>query len=187
MPIDAAQILVAVGGKIMIATNSTPAPVDEAAAWPAGWIDFGIANNDGVRIAAGFTREDIDGWQVLDPVRVLTTARSISLAFTLRQLNQEALKLAFQGGSVTTISPGHLRYDLPADAQIDERALGIEAVDGAKVARVIVPRAYVSENVEIPLTKGGPAEVPITMRVLATTGASPAYILGNTAALAATP
>jgi hypothetical protein len=178
MALSASEIVVGATGNVRVAPVGTTAPVDVATAWAAGWIDLGYATEDGVTLSNERTTEDIMAWQALDPVRTVGTARLTTVSFQLMQWNETTVPLAFGGGTVTPTAgpPAHYRYDPPADATPDERALGIQWADGTKVYRLIIPRAVVTESVETNLVKNAAGLLPLTFRALGTDGAASWYI-----------
>lgn len=184
---DVDEIVVAANGKILVAPVGTVAPIDIATAWGAGWIDLGFANEDGVTFTDAREIDEIAVWQLFYPARRIVTARDATVAFVLAQWNEETVRLAFGGGTVTTTAgpPAHYRYDPPDPQTIDERALGIEWVDGTKTYRLIVARAMLTENVETNLVRSGAAQLPITMGIIGESGVKPWYLRTNDPAFAA--
>lgn len=181
------QIVVAGTGSILVAPVATVAPVDVATPWAAAWIDLGYTNEDGVTFTDEKTVEDIMLWQLFYPGRTIVTARNSTAAFSLAQWNKDTVPLAFGGGTITTTPgpPAHYRYSPPAPGTVDERALGIEIVDGSVIKRFIIPRCVVSEAVETNLVKSTAANLPITVKALGTDGVDPWYFRSNSAAYAA--
>lgn len=184
---DTDEIVVAGNGKILIAPVGTTAPTDIATAWAAGWIDLGYASEDGVTINKTRDIEELMVWQSLYPARRIVTAEDFTVSFNLAQWNEDSVKLAFGGGAVTTTAgpPAHYLYTPPAAGVLDERALGVEWVDGSKIYRLIVARCMISDNVETQLTKSGMSELPLTLGVIGDEGVSPFLIRTNDPAWAA--
>lgn len=187
MPQNRNELVVAGAGKVMVAPVGTVAPADPVAAWPAGWIDLGYTNDDGVTFTDARTIEEINVWQLFYPARLVVTARDARLGFALAQWNEETVRLAFGGGTITTTAgpPEHYRYDPPAPESLDERAMGIEWVDGVKQYRLIVPRGVIADDVETNLTRSGMAELPVTFRAIGEAAVNPWYLRTNDTSWAA--
>jgi hypothetical protein len=186
MPKSTSQITVGANGSIHVASAGTAAPSDIATPWAAGWVDLGYANNDGVKFTDAKTTERIDVWQLFYPARHIVTARDTKASFVLRQWSKDTVKLAFGGGTITTTAgpPAHYLYLPPDPGSLDERAIGIEWIDGTKVYRLVLPRVLVTESVETNLVKTGAADLPITVGVMGVDGASPWSLRTNDPAFA---
>ena len=184
MALDADQILVPGTGRVLIAATGTTAPTDTTTAWAAGWKNLGYTTDDGVMLRPNLEVTDITAWQSFEPVRRVVTSRGLTVAFTLLQMTQEALQLAFNGGSfaagtgITTYTPG-------SAGSIYERALGVEAVDGDKIVRLVVPQVDISDVGDIPFTKTGAANIPLTLAMLNTAGGAPFTIIADADAIEA--
>lgn len=174
MPKDSDEVVVGANGQIFVAPVGTAQPADMAA-FSASWIDLGFANEDGVTVTVGKDVENIGAWQSMFPIRRVVTARDMSLSFALRQWNEVNLPLAWGGGTVTTDAgpPVHHRYEPPSPEDLDERALAIEWLDGAKVYRLFVARGIVMEAVESVINKGVASDLPITFGAVSDTGILP--------------
>lgn len=182
--LDADELFVAGTGKVLIAPVGTAAPADEDTAFAAGWIDLGYVTPEGVKMNVEWDREDIDAWQSPDPLRTLWTARRITFTFALRQWNENNIPLAFGGGAVVdNPAATHKKYEFPATIGPNPKALAIEAVDGLEVARIITPRADLNDNVEVTFARTQNSDLALSMRVLASSGVAPAYILGDPSVL----
>lgn len=177
----AGETIVAGNGKIMVAPVGTTSPLDADDAWPAGWVDLGYANEDGVTVTPGLETEDIPAWQTPYPIRTVVTTRRLTVAFVLRQWNKDTVRLALGGGTITALTApqtGH-KYSPPAPEFLDERELGIEWVDGTKQYRWIVPKVILREDVEIQLQRGDAANLPLNFGLLAPASGDPWYLLSN--------
>lgn len=181
------EIVVAGNGKIFVAPLGTTAPTDIATAWAAGWIDLGYASEDGVTISKTRDIEALGVWQSFFPARRIVTGEDFTVSFNLAQWNEDSVKLAFGGGTITTTAgpPIHYLYTPPAAGVIDERALGIEWTDNTKIYRLICARTMVTDNVETQLTKSGMSELPLTIGVIGQDSVSPFLIRTNDPAWAA--
>lgn len=169
MPVDPNEIVVAGNGRIFVAPVGTAAPTDTATAWPAGWVDLGYATEDGVTISKGRDVTEVRVWQSRLAVRRFVTSETLDVSFSLVQWNADTIPLAFGGGDVVTAG-GVSTYTPPESGALDERAVGIEWVDGDRVHRLVLERSMVSDAVETNLNATSPAELPITMSALAVAG-----------------
>lgn len=183
MPNDVDEIVVGADGAIWVAPVGTAAPADESAAPAAGWVELGLASEDGATFRDGKTLEVIPVWQLFHAARRIVTARDTSVSFVLRQWNDANVPLAFGGGAVTVAAAGHFKYDPPAAGEIDERSLLLDWHDGAKDYRLVIVRGMVTENVETKLVKNAASDLPITFAVNGSDAGSPWYLLTNDPAL----
>lgn len=174
---DTDEIVVGANGTIWVAPVGTTAPADEVAAPAAGWIDLGYASEDGVTFNDSRTLDAISVWQLFYAARRIVTEVETTISFVLRQWNKNTVPLAFGGGTVSTPTAGHHKFVPPAAGTIDERALMVDWVDGAKHYRLVVPKGVATEAVETNLTKSGAADLPIGFAVLGTDGVDPWYLL----------
>lgn len=174
MALSSEEVFVAGGGHVYIATIGTTAPTDTTTAWAAGWAELGYTTDAGVVITPGQTITDIPAWQSRYPVRRIVTAETFDVEFGLLQWNTDTLSLAFRGGTWVgdTYTPG-------AAGTVDERALGIEAIDGDKIARIIVPRGMVTDVGGINMVRTGANPIPITFSALADETDDPFTIIAD--------
>lgn len=184
MALDADQILVAGGGRVLIAPLGTTAPTDTTTAWAAGWKNLGYTTDDGVVLRPNLTVTDINAWQTFEPVRRIVTNRGLTVAFTLLQLTREALLIAFNGGTFTP-GTGIVTYEPGEPGSVYERALGVEATDGTKIVRLVIPRVDISDVGDIPFTKGSATQVPLTLAMLGVSGSAPFTIIADDDAIEA--
>ena len=162
MALAADEVFVAGGGHVYIADIGATEPTDTTTPWDADWVELGYTTDAGVTITPGQTITDIPAWQSRYPVRKIVTAETFDVAFSLLQWNQDTLSLAFRGGTWVgdVYTPGEAGV-------VDERALGIEAIDGDKITRIIIPRGMVTDVGGINLVRTGANPLPITFSALA--------------------
>ena len=175
MPKSTTQITVGANGSIFVAPVGTAAPSDIATAWAGTWVDLGYASPDGVTFTDSRTMERIAVWQLFYPGRFIITERDAMASFVLRQWSKDTVKLAFGGGTITTTAgpPAHYLYTPPSPEVIDERAIGIEWIDGTKIYRLVMPRVMVTDSVETKLARTSAADLPIKVGIMGTDGSSP--------------
>lgn len=162
MALEADEVFIAGGGHVYVADIGATEPTDTTTAWDADWVELGYTTDAGVTITPSQTITDVPAWQSRYPVRRIVTAENFEASFSLLQWNQDTLSLALRGGTWVgdVYTPG-------AAGVVDERALGIEAIDGAKIARIIIPRGFVTAVGGINMTRTGANPIPITFSALA--------------------
>jgi hypothetical protein len=172
--LTADEVFIAGGGHVYVADVGATEPTDTTTAWDADWVELGYTTEDGVTITPGQTITDIPAWQSRYPVRRIVTAENFEASFSLLQWNQDTLSLALRGGSWVgdVYTPG-------AAGVVDERALGIEAIDGDKIARIIIPRGIVTTVGGINMTKTAANPIPITFSALGTEGEDPFTVIAD--------
>lgn len=177
MAIDSDQILVAGGGKVLLAPVGSTAPTDTTTAWDGAFKDLGYTTEDGVVLSPNLSVTDIEAWQSFEPVRRIVTGRGMTISFTLLQMTREALLMAFNGGSFTGTTT--VTYTPGSAGSIYERMLGVEAVDGDKIVRLVIPRVEISDVGDIAFTKTGATEIPLTLAMLGSSGGSAFTIIAD--------
>lgn len=162
MALTADEVFIAGGGHVYVADVGATEPTDTTTPWDGDWVELGYTTDDGVTITPGQTITDVPAWQSRYPVRRIVTAETFEAAFSLLQWNQDTLSLTFRGGTWVgdVYTPG-------AAGVVDERALGIEAIDGDKIARIVIPRGMVTDVGGINMTRTGGNPIPITFSALA--------------------
>lgn len=178
-----AEIVVGSDGKILTAPVGTAAPANASAAWPAGWVDLGYADEDGVTLRFGVDVESIKVWQQFFAVRRQVTDREATSAFNLAQWSAETVPFALGGADVTELTAGEYKIAAPTPQDLDERALGVEWVDGTKIYRFICPRGIVDDEVEVEINRSTPSLLPVGYSVLGPASGDAWYILTNDPAL----
>lgn len=163
---DTSQLRVGLTGAIYLAPVGTAEPDATLGAWPAGWVDLGLVDEDGMPEFTPST--DVTPhrlWQKTFPGRYDVTGRSAELTFTLAQKTGTNLKLAFGGGTITALAaPGDFKYAPPAPtAGLYEKAVGLEVVDGAIIDRYVLRRAFVSDVGAIEFKKDTLTKFPLTV------------------------
>lgn len=172
------EVVVGANGSIYVGDVGATAPADILDTIdPAEWIELGYTNEDGVTLTDTKEIEDINAWQSFYAIRKIMTAKSGQVAFNLLQWNGATVRLAFGGGTVTQDQAGAYRYTPPAPGPIDERAMIVEWVDGAKNYRLVCARGLVSEDVETNLTKSAAGELPIVFGFVGEEGVDTWYLL----------
>lgn len=185
---DADELVVAKNGQVYVAPIGTPLPTDPDEALNAAFIGLGYVTEDGATLTVSPEVTDFMAWQSRQPIRRELTAQEIQVSFGLQQWNEETVPLAFGGGQITTLGGGAgYRYDFPEDSDsLDERALVLDAQDGAVHHRFVFPRGNVTEAVETQFQRGATAVLPVTFKALEPTeGGRPGYYLTDSPDFAA--
>lgn len=180
MPASSSQIVIGGTGKVYVAPVGTAAPADHVTAWVAAWVDLGYTSEDGVTFGEARSVESIAAWQAFNPVRRIVTSIDTTIAFVLRQWSKDTVKLAFGGGTITQVAAAagppaiaaHSLFTPPDPSVLDERAVGLEWVDGTKIYRLTTPKAILTEGVETNIARTAASDLPLTMGVVGTDGAT---------------
>ncbi|WP_322767682.1 hypothetical protein [Frankia sp. Cr1] len=154
-------------GMVMVAAVDTAAPVDATSAWPSGWSQLGAITDDGVKGKYDTSYEDVNIWQQLAPVRKLAKEVKFSLEFTANEWNRVTLPLYFSGGTITDLTTvGHSRISIPAIPTPDERAFGVEFVDGLNYWRLVMPKGMVTGRGDLTINSKKAVEMQMTIEGL---------------------
>lgn len=169
MALESPEVRVFGTGNIYVAPVGTsfPATVSAAVDPDAGWVDLGYTTEEGARFQ--FSREvnRIPAWQSFDPIRMVVTGVPKQVMFDLQQWNQNTLKLALGGGTVTEPSAGEYQYEPPSEEFVDERALIVEGRDGDYTYRFCYRRAFNEQPVDFAMVRETSSPLPIGMSILA--------------------
>lgn len=178
MALDADQVRVGVTGHLFTAPVGTAPPDDVTAAWAAAWRDLGYLSDDGPALTPSTDKTDIMVWQSLAAVRTIMTARSYELKYTLMQSNIDTFVLAMGGGEVTAegVAPNEVfHYTAPLASDVDERAFGLEVIDGDLVYRFVFPRGLVTDVGDIAFTRSDAIKYELTTTVMAVDDVTPLF------------
>lgn len=172
---DANNIYVAGTGTIYVGPVGTAGPTNIATALNAAFKATGFTSEDGVTITPSQDVNEIRVWQSQYPARRVVTGRTLEAQFNAMEWTQETVKMVFSGGTFvdTAGPPAYTTYTPPATADIYERALVIETVDGAKVQRLHIPRVMVSDVGDIQWVRADAAALPITLALVAADATTP--------------
>lgn len=157
---DADNIVIGSSGSVWVASTSAQAPTTAGTALGGGWTDLGFVSEDGATFTQGMDITDIGAWQSFFPVRRIITARSVQVAFALREWKEATLEFAL-GGTVAANSD-EFKYTPPDPEDFDQRSLCLEWADGTKAYRLYIPVGIVSEAVETTLARTAAADLPVT-------------------------
>src|SRR3954452_20810030 len=177
---NAGETLVVPAGTISVAPLATAAPADEVAALNAGFVDLGYTTEDGFTFRYNEDKGEVRAWQSGYRIRSIVNQRNAELAFVLEQWNKESMRLAFGGGTFTTVTAGHFKFTPPGiNDAIYQRELVVSFNDGAKHYRIVVPKAEVTDQVETQLQRGQQSNLPLTLTVIGADVGDPWYGLSD--------
>lgn len=169
MALNADELVVASNGNVYTAPTGSTLPDYISTALDAAWVDLGYTDEDGVQFTASQDSTDVYGWQSFTPLRRILTGKTFEFSFNLHQWNEDTLPFVFGGNTVTepdsTSQPGEYEFEIPDDAQA-EVGLIIEAVDGARNYRIVVPRGTVTDIGAVQLSRSGSSILPVTFAAL---------------------
>lgn len=175
MALDADEVVVGANGTVNVGAVGSTGPTDIETALDGAFTDLGYVSEDGIELSPGMDMTEIAAWQSFYPVRRIVTGRSLEIGFELLQWNQEAIELAFGGGSFATTAgpPAYYTYTPPSPEDLDYRALVIEWEDGTKNYRLHVPKALVTDTSSLNINRSDAAGLGLTFSIEATDGTDP--------------
>jgi hypothetical protein len=177
---DADNVRVALNGSVFLAPVGTTGPTDLTTAWGASWQDLGYLSDDGVSLEYSTDVEDINAWQSLSPVRRVLTSVDMTLGFTAIELKAATITAYFPDSTITEVTEDTVwRLDIPAAPGPDERAVGLEWVDGTITNRLIIPRAEITDRGAITLGRSSAVGLEMTVSAYASSAPEIAFWLSN--------
>ncbi|GHF77080.1 phage tail protein [Streptomyces filamentosus] len=176
---DADNVRVGLTGSVLIAPKGTTAPADLDTAWPAGWEDLGYLSDDGVELTYSTESEDINAWQSLSPVRKVLTGVDMTLGFTAIELKTTTMTLYFPSATMSDVSGTVHKLSIPAAPAPDERAIGLEWIDGDIKNRLIIARGEVTDREALTLARSGAVGLGMTVSAYADSAPEIAVWLSN--------
>ncbi|MGI5408733.1 phage tail protein [Streptomyces chartreusis] len=180
MSLDSDNVRVALTGSILLAPVGTTGPTDLATAWGAGWVDLGYMSDDGVSMEYSTDVEDIGAWQSLSPVRRVLTSVDMTLGFTALELKASTITAYFPDSTITEVTADTVwRLDIPAAPGPDERAVGLEWIDGNIKNRLVIPRAEITDRGAINLGRSSAVGLEMTVSAYASAAPEIAFWLSN--------
>lgn len=168
---DTTELVVAGSGSVYVAPYGTALPTQYNTALNAAFVDLGYTTEDGLTWGSTPTVEKFAAWQSRQPVRVALTALEQRLTASFQQWNERTIITAFGGGDFIQMAAGSFKYvPIDDDEQLDEVSIVAEWQDGDEDYRIVIPRAIVTESVEVSLNRTSLAVLPITFDVLKASG-----------------
>lgn len=127
MPRGNAQAVALGPGYLYIAPLTTAEPVDLTTAWGVGWTALGYTAEGSTQSYAP-SYEDVTVAEELDPIDSVATGRVISVGFQLVELTAANLKIAMNGGTITT-GTGLVTFEPPDLGEEVQTMIGFESED----------------------------------------------------------
>jgi hypothetical protein len=170
MPLDANAIRVG-PGIIYVAPLGTTEPVNLSSAWDVAWVRIGYTDA-GSTWTFDQTFEDVMVAEELEPLQILQTARTISLAFAAAEITAVNMQRALNGGTITPSGapPNEIiTFEPPPAGTYTPLMMGWQADDNYE--RWVFRRCVSTGSIEIARRKApDKATIPITFRATKPTG-----------------
>lgn len=115
-------------GSLYIAPLGATEPTTLTGAWGDTWIGLGYTD-DGSEFKYDLATENVEVAEELDPIRVVPTGRTISVAFALAEITATNLQRALNGGTITT-GTGTVTFEPPVLGSESSTMLGWQSEDG---------------------------------------------------------
>ncbi len=168
---DVLEVLVGTG-TLLIAPVGEAFPANPTTAAAGNWDDPGYSI-DGWTFVVDRTYEDVVVAELIDPIRVLKTAQTISMRGTVAQNSLENLLTSFGGGAITASDPaaGFRTYRPPASDAFSEFAVLFRTEappgDGSKLRDIQIPRTIAVSATELEHNKAPTIQsIGLEMRAL---------------------
>ncbi len=137
-------------GQLFIAPLGSTEPADLATAWGAAWIPLGYTD-EGSEFSYELSSDVVEVAEALEPISTAVTARSITVAFASAEPTVENLKVALNGGTITT-GTGIVTFE-PPDLGTETRVMiGFETEDAK--ARYVWRQCFQTGTVSVQRRKG---------------------------------
>lgn len=119
-------------GTLYAAPLGTTEPTSVTGAWPSGWVALGYTDN-GSTFAAAPTTANVEVEEELDPIKVVSVGRVITMAFSLAESTAKNAAIAFNagvgtvaGGTLTGLVSGVITANPDGSLDIEPPVLGQE-------------------------------------------------------------
>ena len=178
--LDASEILLGLnnGPGLYIAPPGTAGPTDLETAWGAEWLAVGYISDDGVTLGASTESDDLTPWQSTSPVRTIITGKSLTLQFAAWQTTPLMLGVFFDVEPPTE-ALGVSTFDIRSDGGGILYAVGLDVKDGDNAFRVVFPRAQLSDNGDVTISRGSAIPWDVTLSALDDNGVLAHMIVGS--------
>jgi len=140
MALDGSKVKIAGTGAIWKAPTGTTAPTDSTTAYGAGWVNLGYMKA-GFEMSQDLKTKPIEAWQTLEFVRLINQSLTRKFKFEAIESNNETVKLAWGGATITTTTGGIYTLAIPTSYATNEFMIGLDWSDGTTSQRIIVKRA----------------------------------------------
>jgi hypothetical protein len=134
-------------GILYVAPIGTSEPASATATLDTAWREVGYTE-DGSTFTSEITAEDVFVEELLDPVRVVNTARTSKLAFQMAQMVRSNLGLALNQGAAVTDSMTSLG-PVAAASEVRVMLLWLSEATGASQHGLLARQCYNTGGLEI--------------------------------------
>jgi hypothetical protein len=138
---DLDAIIVGQTGKIYTAPVGTAPPADTTTAWAVGWVDLATISEDGLTMSFNEDTSEIKQWGG-GTVRKMITSSETTFAFTCLESSKQVIETFYR----TSIDTGAIEIK---GGVRDERAWGIDVLDGDTHIRIVIARGELSERGDV--------------------------------------
>lgn len=178
--LDAEEVQVGTpnGPGIWIAPPNTEPPATTGDDYAAPWRCLGYLSDDGPTIGTSSDSTDLVPWQSAAPIKSIITSRSVTMQFSLWQLNAETLSIYFDTDIPTENPDGSLDMDVRTDQAGHTYAVSIDSRDGNRVLRITFLRASLTDAGDMPIQRGAVIPLDVTLSALETSGSLARIQLG---------
>ena len=162
---DEELVRLGVTGALRVGPKGTVFPVDMGA-WTAPFVDLGYISDEGISENREADSTPFTPWQTNAPVRVETTSETISWETTLWTTSFDTVSVYFKvrAEDMETSADGEVVSFVDGDKKTrDQRAWGIDVVDGVYARRVSIPNGEVTERGGLVYRKDQLIGYPITL------------------------
>lgn len=166
-------------GAILRAPIGTALPTSLATALNAAFKDSGYIGTDGLKLTPSTSTETIKDWSGAT-IREVMTEFSAKMSWTHLELSEEAMKVYFGDGNVTTTaataSTGTLMTAKLNAVDLPICAWAFKIKDGVRKILITVPLGQVTERGEITFTKTAAVQLPVTLSTYPDASGNNVYI-----------
>jgi hypothetical protein len=157
MPLNSANVGVAVTGEISYGPTETTLPTTTAGAL-TGFTGLGYISTDGVTENPEVTREALAAWQNSATVRESITEARLTFTFTLIETTVDSVEL-YHGTSVTQ-SATEGTYVQTVGATKGRHAFVFDVVDGGEIMRKVIAEGEIFKGEGISYANGSAVGYP---------------------------
>lgn len=164
-------------GILHVAPIGTTEPTSASATLPSAWREIGWTE-EGSTFTYELTTEDVPVAEEFDPVKVATTARTVTVAFQMAQSTRENLALALNAGANADNDGSSFEPPTPGS---ETRVMIVWTSDDSEPARRwIFRRCFQSGSVEMARQKApNKTLLPVEFRLEKPEGSAPFKVFPN--------
>lgn len=167
MALVADNVFVAGTGGVYVGAKGTTGPTSATASIPSGFTTVGFLHDDGITFNPNEEVKDIKAFQNALIVRKVVTRDEYEFEFTMLETNATTVGLffkdaAFTGGAITA-------------GNRDHRAFILDAVDGDKMSRWVLPDAEVTKRGNVTWKNDDAALYKVTITAYPSSAGSPGF------------